>query len=181
MHEAVSLQLEYYLQDQSPENFRRLRKAVASSPDYAPYAEHYRGQVYPLIEAGQFEIARERLATLLPNWLLSPGIHALTSFVLHKLGQEEDALYEFGLGQAVMAGILTTGDGSEARPYLVLHTSDEYDVLAHLHKKSRRQSLAKKEERYYDCQECEDGSHLWFDITTPYQHLQHQLQATSPK
>ncbi len=177
MQGSIIIQLEHFFEKQSPENFINLREAVAASPDYAPYASNYMDKVYALLEQEQFEEAKNHLMTVMANWILNPGIHTLASFVFQKLGRDNDARFEYGVSQLFLEGILSTGDGSETRPYLVLHTADEYDVLAHFDRKSQKQALVEKEGRHYDRQECQDGSQIWFDITIPYEHLRRQVLA----
>ena len=125
-----------------------------------------------MFEEEQFEKAKDLLESELPGWILNPGIHQMLSFAWHKLGQEEAAQYEFAVAVALLNAILSTGDGSKAQPYLVLYPTDEYDLLAYLEKRSTSQSLEMLGEKRYDCQTCDDGTEIWFDVTVPYAHLQ---------
>ncbi len=166
--------LNNYLADPSSEHFRLLQEALVHSPEYAPYSSEPR-EVYPLLEQGQFQTAKEQLIALTPNWFLNASIHKLLSFVFHKLGDEQSARFEFQLATILLEGILSTGDGSEDRPYRVLHTADEYDILEHLAKQAKSQSLIEKASRHFDRQDCTDGTQLWFDITWPFSHLQRKF------
>ncbi len=174
MPDAFKDRLKHYLADPSSENFRAVQETLAQSPEYAPYSGEPR-DVYPLLEQGQFKTAQAQIMALMPNWFLNPGVHKLLSFISHQLGDEQSARFEFQLAMFLLEGILSTGDGSQARPYRVLHTADEYDILEHLDKQAERQSLAEKAGRYFDRQDCIDGTQLWFDITWPYSHLQQKL------
>ena len=168
MQDAITNLLERYLEEGSSESFMRLREAVAASPDYAPYGVSPENAL-STIEESDYEKARTALLPLIRGWLLNPGIHTLLAFLHHKLGDEASANCEFELGARCLEGILSTGTGEEVRPYFVLHTVDEYDVLNHLGKKSREQRLVTTKQRQaYDVHECEDGTTLWFDVTTPY-------------
>ncbi len=170
MNDAVRMLLKRYLADQSPDNFMRLRDAVANSPGYQPYSDSI-ASVYELIDQENYEEARSRLMAMMPNLILNPGIHKLLSFVLHQLDKTSDSQAEFALGMLCAQGILSTGEGSEAKPYLVLHTSDEYDILEHLGKQSHGQALVVKGDRHLDRLDCSDGSQVWFDATIPFSHL----------
>ena len=174
MNDSVRTHLKRYLVEQTTENFLRLRDAVANSPGYQPYADNM-SVVDGLLEQENYEAARSHLMAMMPNLILNPGIHKLISFVLHKLDKTDDSQAEFALGMLFTQGILSTGEGSEAKPYLVLHTSDEYDIMEHLGKQFRKQALVEKGDKHYDRQECEDGSAIWFDVTTPYNHLGRQM------
>jgi hypothetical protein len=170
MEDAIVADLQQYLAEPTAERFMNLRAAVAESPGYAPYSSNLEGG-WELFEEGQFEEAKSFLLSVLPNWILNPGIHKMLSFAWHKLGEEETAQYEFALAMAMVNGILSTGDGTKAQPYLVLHTKDEYDLLEYLGKRSVEQSVVEHGEEYYDRQTCGDGSEIWFDVTVPLAHL----------
>lgn len=175
MQKSLETLLNRYLQHRTPAGFLQLQEAVAALPDYDPYAGNYGKEASELFQEEKFEAVVETLISLMPNWFLNPGIHKLLSLAYHQLGQQESARLEYTLAIAFVEGILATGDGSEGRPYRVLHTADEYDVLEHLGKEPHRQSLVEKENRYYDRQECQDGP-VWFDVTIPYSHLRKQLK-----
>ena len=78
---------------------------------------------------------------------------------------------EMMIGDACIEGILATGDGSEGNPYIVIRTSDEHDVIEHLEKQLKQQSLMPKDDKHFDRIECTDGSKYWFDITDAYNHM----------
>jgi hypothetical protein len=175
MPESVPILFDRYLSEPSAENYMHLRAAVAISSDYEPYT-NYKEQAYGLMEAGKFAEAVEYLIACMPNWFLNPGIHFLLSFIYHKLDQAEPSQAEMSMAMLFLEGILLTGDGSDEQPYLVLHTADEDDVLLHLNKEPKNQSLVEQRGKYFDRQLCADGSEVWFDVSTPYQYLQHQFK-----
>ena len=163
--------LENFLDEGSCESFLRLRQAVAASPAYAPYAETPES-VLSTVGGADHEKAQSGLLSIVNGWLLNPGIHTMLAFTYYKLGDERSANVELILGERCLKGILSTGTGEEASPYLVLYTADEYDVLEHLGKKSLAQSLVRTQHRTaYDVHKCDDGTTLWFDVTTPYESL----------
>jgi hypothetical protein len=171
MEDALVADLQQYLAEPTPERFLDLRAAVAGSPGYAPYSTDLQ-VAWPLFEENRFEEAKDLLEGALPGWILNPGIHQMLSFAWHKLGQEDAAQYEFAVAVALLGAILSTGDGSKAQPYLVLYPADEYDMLKFLEKQSIGQSLEELGDKHYDCQMCDDGTEIWFDVTVPYAHLQ---------
>jgi hypothetical protein len=176
MGEPVKVYLERFLREQTLETFMSLRDAMIQSPDYDPY-DHYQSEAHALLGEGEFEKVTEYLTSKMPGWILNPGIHKLLSFALHKLGDEERARMEFLLARAFLNGILSTGDGSEARPYLVSSVTDEYDVLEHLGKSLRQQSLVENEGRRCDRFDCEDGSQIWFDVSAPLACFERKIRA----
>ena len=107
-----------------------------------------------------------------PNLLLSPRLHLLAGLAERKLGNDENADTELAISRQCLAGILSTGDGSQQSPFLVLRTSDIYDVLDHLNKEPQTQSLVHRGERSFDVMRCQDDSEYWFDISEPFQKLE---------
>jgi hypothetical protein len=156
----------HYLQAQTEENFLALRHEIAAVPGFSRYAS-YEAVGFALVEQQKLTEALAALKAMLPGSLLSPGLHNLLSIIHTRMNNEEEAGNESYLALAIMRSILATGDGSEARPYLALQISDEYDVLKVLGKESTAQSLLRRLDRVMDRHECTDESVLWFDVTTP--------------
>jgi len=179
MQQSIQDQLKRYIQERSPESYLKLREAIKASPEYVPYSGSYAEIARPMLEQGKYREVISYLQSMMPNWMLNPGIHKLLSFAYSKLGKNDAARSEYALASRLLEGILSTGDGSEERPYLVLHTTDEYDVLEHLGKESAGQSLVEKGDKRYDRQTCQDGFEIWFDITTPYSYLEKRLTSQS--
>ena len=121
------------------------------------------------------EEATERLAQAMPNLLLSPRAHMVFAFIADKTGDEKTAEVEQLVAAACCEGILATGDGTKANPYLVVRTSDERDVMHYLDRQFKQQSLVEDGDRHLDLIECEDGSEMWFDITDAYAKLGESL------
>jgi hypothetical protein len=176
MDELVRTKFNDYLGDRTAEKFLELRDTMIASPDYDPY-NVYRDTAVPLLQQEKFQEALDYLASRMPAWLLNPGIHKLASFALHKLGRTSDASFEYRLAEALLEGILSTGDGSKAHPYYVTSVVDEYDVLEHLGQELQRQTLVEKDACRYDLLACKDGTQVWFDVTDPLTHFEKMLEA----
>ena len=174
MEESVREQLNAFLQAPSAGGFLRLREAVIESSGYAPYARDLH-QANALLKEGKLEEARDHLLSAMANYLLNPGAHQMLAYAHHELGDEQAARFEHAVAAAMMQGILSTGDGTAERPYLVLHTADEYDVLRHLDKRPQQQSLVEAAGKRLDRQQCDDGSEIWFDVTVQLAHLRQQF------
>jgi hypothetical protein len=56
-------------------------------------------------------------------------VHKFLAFAYGKQGGKDAARIEYQLANLCLEGILSTGTGTEDKPYLVLHVEDEYDVL----------------------------------------------------
>jgi len=155
-----------YLQTPTENDFLALRREVAATPGFSPYAS-YEAVGFPLVEEGKLTEALAALTAMMPGSFLSPGLHNLLAFIHAKLNDEEAAENETYLAEALLRGILNSGDGSQERPFRVLQVSDEYDVLSFLGKSSANQTLLRSAERLMDRHACADKSVLWFDLTTP--------------
>ena len=160
-----------YLQAQTEENFMAVRAEIASVPGFSPYA-NFEAEALVLVEQREFEEALAGLKAMMPGGFFSPGLHDLLAHIHDLMNNAEEARNETYLALAVLNGILATGDGSEARPYLVLQISDEYDVLKALGKVSGAQSLLQRQGKVLDRHACHDGNVLWFDITLPWAETQ---------
>lgn len=178
MDESFAAEIQQFLVEPSAERFLSLRDAVSESPGYLPYSSDLT-KGHELLTEGRFEEAKSYLLSLAPGWILNPGMHRLLSVACYQLGQVQIAMLEHEMAMAMLNGILSTGDGSEARPYLVLHVADEYDVLNHLEKRSQGQALVQKGERYCDLRTCDDGSEIWFDVTVPLAHLRKRVSGVT--
>lgn len=159
-----------FLQQPSPESFGKVRRLILESPHYAPYSKQL-DEIDALIQEGSFERAREAVQAAMPNFLLSPRAHIYAAFLARQRGDKEAERIEGYLATLCAQAILTTGDGSEERPYLVMRVSDEYDVLRFLEKDLASPSLVTKGEKHLDRVTLTGGEVLWFDISDAYQRL----------
>jgi hypothetical protein len=137
-----------FLKDPGPETFRAVRTAVVEGPEFNP-----------------FEEIRPRFQEALPTLLLSPRAHLLMAWAAHKRGQTDEEEMERAICSACVHGILSTGDGSLEKPFLVTTTSDEYTVLELRGLTSSTQTLMHEGDRHLDRQQCSDGTVLYFDVT----------------
>ncbi|MCP4136852.1 MAG: hypothetical protein GY754_38130 [bacterium] len=164
-----------YLQDNSLEKFMTLRESVASSDSYSPYVD-YQEKLFGFLENEQYEDANEYLTSLMFCLFLNPNVHRLAAFIHDRLGDENASQDELFIGMTLLKGILLTGDGSEKKPFLVLYTYDEYDILEHFEKEFEEQTLNRVGDKVYDLVKCKDGTELWFDITIPHVKLTEMLK-----
>lgn len=161
------------LKEPGRESYLALYAAVIAAPEYAPYSDEL-GTVAVLIEQQRYDDAREQLKRAAVNLLLSPRAHLLSAFLHSKAGDEASAERELALRDACRDGILATGEGTEALPYVVSRPSDEHDILEHLGKRLGKQRLRTRSGRHYDHLVCVDGTELWFDITPVFRTLRHR-------
>lgn len=146
------------------ETFLALRNEVIASKAFKPYSDEM-DQAAELSAAGKVEAARDLLLQSMDNLMLNPRAHARLSDCYSKLGDREAATRENKIAEACIKGILSTGDGTKEKPYLVLRADDEYEVLSSLKKRSKMQSLQFVGQRKFDVLTCTDDSEIYFDIT----------------
>ena len=139
-------------------------KCLQQSKCYIPYSSELY-EVNQLIEKNKIDKAYKFLLKNSANMILSPRFHWVMSFILNELKEDEDANLSFVISSNCIKGILSSGNGSKEKPYLITRISDEHDVLEHLEKILALQSLEKIERKSYDHLQCTDKSELWFDIT----------------
>jgi hypothetical protein len=128
-HETVHRRWFRFRHERSPESFLSLRQAVAQGPGYDPDSRDIE-EADALIEEGRIAEGYSFLRAMMPGWLLTPRVHVLAAYAYFKGNQFRSAEREIFLSDLIRQGILGTGTGEEARPYLILHGADAADVLA---------------------------------------------------
>jgi hypothetical protein len=167
-----------FLQNSSQENFLKMRSGMLADTQFDPYTD-VADEIPSLMEAGEFEQALETMKNaLFPQLLLSPGAHLNIAFILHKLGREKDASFEHYVSELLQKAIEESGDGTEASPYLVTRTSDEYDYFFAHDLEVESQALIKSpdETRSYDLLTAKNGHQVWFDVTDIMQILSRKMR-----
>ena len=99
-----------------------------------------------------YQSAIDTYHSTFPNLLLNPGAHIMLSHAYRALNNEKMADFEKQVASFLVSFILETGNGTKERPYLVLRTSDEYDVLEALGKERSKQELIEDHRRFLDLQ-----------------------------
>lgn len=162
-------QFVHFLKHPDLENFLALRNALLAHPGYDPYSTELRG-VDSLLQEDQPAEAEALLrSAMTPNHLISPGAHLRLSLAYQRLDRREEAQRERAIGMRCLEGILSTGDGTLAYPYLVTRTSDEYDVLLSQGQRFQSQALLREGARLVDRITAESGRDYHFDVTEIFQ------------
>lgn len=157
-------QLVALVEQPSKATFLAARDAVlCQSP--LPLAAAQIAELDRLLDQGDFEALRDRLETLPASKVLSPRVHFLAAEVADALGNSDDMELERCLFVITLKGLLATGDGTRANPYIVCHASDEHDVLDALGREASQQSIVDNAGRLCDVIRCTDGREVWFDVT----------------
>ncbi len=159
-----------FLKTPSCDTFMKVRAEVVTSPLYEPYTEDL-DAIIGLVKQEDFEGAQKLLMAGMANLLLSPRAHLLSAMVADKLGDADRSRFEGFIARRCIDGIMSTGDGTADKPWVVTQVSDEYDVLNFLSKEMEEQALHDRGERRLDSVRTKDGGELWFDITDPFRRL----------
>ena len=159
-----------YLEHSSLERFEQLRAAALAHPAYDPYGSVLR-EAQGYLSRKRPRAARDLLLRSSSGWVLAPEFHNLLSVAFGLTGNEEEARLEAALARCLLDGILSTGDGSRQRPYLVSCPSDEYAILEALGKQMTSQTLTENDGRMCDVLTTDDGESYWFDIAAAFARL----------
>ena len=154
---------ENFLNDPSGENFKTLRAELMKTPGY----DFYSTEIAALDELAadeDFQGIMKRAATMLPAWLLSPSLHLYLSEAFLEAGDRKHAEKEEQAAKACLRGMNKSGDGSKERPYLVMHESDEYDLIEAMGKDDEDHQRLASNVPPLDKIRCEDGSEYYFEI-----------------
>lgn len=170
-----------------------------------PNADRYRAALAALVSAAgntapsllaleqaHHERRFETVRSLARQWgrffALSPRFHRLAAIAAFELGDREDAELERFTADACLEGILQSGDGSDARPFLISDRADAQEVLAKLGFKSVRQSLIDNDGTLCDVFEVRTSAkstrEIWFSTagqSTPAQKPQKTAKTRSRK
>lgn len=163
-----------FLKSPCPETYLAVRVALISSDQYDPYSSEL-VEVEDLLTAGKNEEAGRMISKAMPNLLLSPRAHLIMSFIAEKFDNEQEAEGERMVASLLVEGIISTGAGTKEQPYLVVRSSDEYDVVQYTGKKANDQKLVHDDDRHLDHVVCDDSSEIWFDISDAFGKLKHEF------
>jgi len=158
---------EAFLKAPTRENYVKVHKAVTSHEKYDGYSRDL-GKIGDLVRQKKHKEAKALLEKGMPNLLLSPRAHRYGILAAEGLGDAAAVAREREAYQKCVKGILSTGDGTPGRAYIVTRVSDEYDLLRVLRKRQTQQGLVHKDGKSYDVVTCTDGTSLWFDVTAAF-------------
>lgn len=157
-------QLAAFVDEPSRQTYLAVRDAVlAASP--LRIAAIDLTELERMLAEGSAPDVLDRLAAMPPSKVLSPRVHLLAAEAAEAAGDVAGGEVERFLFVLCLQGLLATGDGSAAEPYLVCHATDEYDLLEALELKPARQSLVEDGGRLCDVLTCSNGRKVWFDVT----------------
>jgi len=157
-----------YLKSPTLANFLSLRTSHLSQEGLNPCSTSL-NPVGKHLAAGKYREAADLISKyLIPDYLMSAGAHLELAVAQKGLGLPEKAEFERFLAEKLVMGIEMTGKGTDASPFLVTRTSDEYDFLMYRKQIPAIQSLVEMGGRRFDRIDTQSGEVFWFDITDIY-------------
>lgn len=153
-----------FLSAPSGNSFLRLRAEVMAQPDFDIGADDL-DELEALVAAGDYHAVPDKMASMMPSWLLSPRAHLLCAHAARHQDDSDRFERERALAQACLIGLTDSGDGSSGSPFRVTHVDDEYDLLEFLGRRLVSHRLQTRDDGVFDLIKCDDGSELWFDVT----------------
>jgi hypothetical protein len=160
----MQTQLTAFVEQPCQATFMAVRSAVLrQSP--LPITAAEIADLERLLAQNEFQAVLDRIDTLPASKILSPRVHYLSAEAALALGDAAGVELERSLFVLVLKGLLATGDGTRANPFVVCHPSDDHDILAALGREAAGQSLVDDQDRLLDKIVCTDGRETWFDVT----------------
>lgn len=159
-----------FLESTNQLSYEAVRIALVANAAYDPYSKNL-VHAAQLMQAEEYDEARNLIVAAMPNLLLSPRSHQMLSFVAEQTGDLGAQNMEAIIASKLCEGMLATGDGTPTGARLVSRLSDEYDLLRFLGKNFVEQTLHENGPGRLDCLKCSDGTAFWFDVTEQMLHL----------
>ena len=157
-----------FLENPSPDNYRRARRMTMATPGFDRQSLAWL-DLSRWCDEGRFAEVLRRSDGMWDLWRLSPRFHLLVGYAASHLGDDEEVELSRFQFQTCLDALLGTGEGTQAFPYEVLRTCDQYDVIRALGLCGQRQQAVELRGRSMDVVGCDDQAEVWFDLG-PAQH-----------
>jgi hypothetical protein len=169
---TVMAPMKEFLPAPTLENYMTVFKGLIASSFYKPGAS-YLEQMDKALDANQHERVVELYKEANPNYILNPQACVVYAAALKNLGEEKTARVFIMSAVSICKGIEATGNGTEAKPWLVTHESccNEF-VQFHLEKDPAKSAIYKAGDKFLYTVTATDGSTYEFDITIPRKHAE---------
>ncbi|RMF88787.1 MAG: hypothetical protein D6741_18625 [Planctomycetota bacterium] len=117
-----------FLQERTPESYDRVRRSIAESDLYEPNCPAM-AEALMAEENGNLEEMARCVQRSFPTFLLSPQAHMLLATYYDAVGNTEMCQFECEVHELCARFLMETGDGTQERPYRIMNSSDEYDIM----------------------------------------------------
>ena len=167
--------LELVTTPQAP-RFLDLRRRVLDG-HFAALAAFDWAAVDERLRRERFKEALELLTDFVGLGLLSAPFHRLLGRARRGLGQGALAALELDLARRCTSWVELTGDGSEARPFVVACEPEEAELLSSRDLTAGEPHLHRRRDRAHRVHALEDGSRVWFDVSDSFR----EIYTSSPR
>ncbi|MCA9265380.1 MAG: hypothetical protein KDA60_16080 [Planctomycetales bacterium] len=158
---AIDLAYENFLVKPSAANYLNVRSLLLANPRWIRRDEEL-VQLGRLSRKSDLVGMMELAERMIPAWIVCPRFHFLLATTAGSVGDDETAELERFQFESCLQGILASGDGSRARPYFVVHTSDIRDAMRALGVTAVGQEVLARGDSLCDAMHCLDGAKLYF-------------------
>ena len=108
-----------FLAERTLPRFLAARDLLLGLPSHDPWSPEL-ATFDQMLEERRWRAMRDLAERVMDNWLLTPYVHEVLALACKELGDNSRSELEAGLFQACCQGILLTGDGTKAHPYLTV-------------------------------------------------------------
>jgi hypothetical protein len=157
------------------DNFLKARNYIITHPDFDGYSAEEK-QITTLCDQGKFAEAGRFMSH---NTLLNPRAQMYKAFAFSQAGDKNGEQAQKIWAVKILQGISLTGDGSNAKPYLVTSIADEKAFLNYIDEDFKSQRLQNLNGRQIDCITTASGKTVCFDVTDCMRSIQGRFNATS--
>lgn len=155
--------LQKFFAHPGPRNYLRVRERFLSRRRRGAQPAQL-AKLIELFAAGRFARVRARIEAMLPAWGLAPAVYWIGSCSALELGDEPAADLDRFLYHSCIRGIMSTGDGSENKPFRITYACDVDEVLHVLGLARERMLVCRGKQGLCDVAECASGEQLWFQL-----------------
>lgn len=152
-----------YLDAPGPVRLAELHREITSSHNFLR-ATVWLERATELADASRHDELIRLLTRLMPGVLLSPTAHAMLSVAYGGIGEREESQRHRFYAEVSLEAIAGSGDGTEERPWRVLHVADEYALLSSLGLAPAGQRSVEMSGRLIDEITVSDGTQRWFEL-----------------
>ncbi|GAB6164336.1 hypothetical protein JCM19992_03360 [Thermostilla marina] len=117
-----------FLLERTRESYDRVRRSITESELYEPNCRAM-AEALQAEENGNLEEMARCVQRSFPTFLLSPQAHMLLATYYDAAGNTEMCAFECEVHELCARFLMETGDGTQERPYRIMNSSDEYDIM----------------------------------------------------
>lgn len=155
--------LEQYLSSGAHGALAAFHAAMLAQPDFSR-ATPWFDRAAQLSTQSRYDEVIRLVTAHMPGAFACSDAHLMLSLAFAGIGDENRATREAFYAQVTEQMVRDSGDGTEQRPWQVLHVADEYTLLRSEGVQPTNQRLVERDSRLFDMIACSDGTERWFEM-----------------